>query len=286
MSFLFSHLYSTMKSHFINSAFVKAFCSDESFEDSFKQTLKSYNDYKNVLNQISERNSTLRKDEEILYITPESSIISSPISQIKICVKDEVRPNIARFLNLNEYFIDLVSKYEYDINSEKLIKWFKQYKNKKCVLEYKTSIVNIIKDYLAVCEGSYIQDKKVIIVVILFEILTTKLGDDLIETHDKFKNTVHNKIYEMKRESHLEFREHFKKFETGKKYILIEKNRKYRKTLLKNYLVGSCKFISLYKRVKYQKHKRDKQVRTIVFYISSTHLLILFFILVRFFYFI
>lgn len=255
-----------MKSYSTDSIFIDTFCNDVSFE----QLLKSYDDYKLVLNQIIERNSSKDDlgDDDEQYATP---------------IQEKVKPNIARFLNLNNYFVESVDKYEYLINSQKLITWFKKYQNKKCEEEYKKAICDIIKEYLAIVGNCYGQERKAIIAVLLFEILITKLGHDLIEKHYAFRKAVHSKIDEFKTESHTQFREHFtKNFESGKKYILIEKNKKYRRTLMRNYLLGLTRFISLQKRAKTNIDRRHKNLTFMVFCISSIHLLILFYLFTRF----
>lgn len=251
-----------MKSYLINSVFIETFCDD----GTFLQKVKTYDDYRKVLNQIIDK--------------PEKK----PVKELQ--VEDPVKPNIARFLNLNDYYIDLVSKYEEDIYdkdicSQKLINWFKIYRNKKCVGEYKASICHNINFYVKLIKKSYGTQKKELLAVILFEIINTKLGDHLIETHLKFKMTIHDKIDEFKNDQALStrFREHLKKFETGRKYISVEKNRVYRRTLMRNYLLGLTKFISLNKRAREKKRLKKKRVGVMIFFFCFIQLLIFFYLI-------
>lgn len=203
-----------MKSFYVNSVFIEAFC-----DNTLKQKLQFFYNYNAVINQISQQ---IKKDN-----------------------------NIARFLNLDDYFINLFASNKGSIDSDIIIEWFQTYGNQKLNNINRVSIYNKIKYCLNMNKNKCYHEERLISVVILFEILATRLGEGLLQ-HDKpLRNTVHYKIIEMsstKDKPHVI--QYFSKFEAGKKYILIENNIKYRKRLLLSYLRCSGRLLTIQKIVK------------------------------------
>lgn len=103
--------------------------------------------------------------------------------------------NIATYLKLDKYFVDIVNKYP-EIHSKFYIDWFEKYKNVKYSLEYKSDILEIIRNLLIKTEDAYLKNIKIIYCLIIFNILLTDIGLGFANDHITFKRTVENKILE------------------------------------------------------------------------------------------
>jgi hypothetical protein len=92
---------------------------------------------------------------------------------------------------------------------------------------------------------------KIINVIIIFNILLTDIGHNLLENNTKFKNIVKEKIIEFKLENNKNFTQFLKdNFEDGKRFISKKKNKEYRRRITRLYLLNVYRFNCLYKKIK------------------------------------
>lgn len=164
--------------------------------------------------------------------------------------------NIAKYLNLPEYFINIVENNKWFFTTKFNIKYLTLYKTHLSLNKNKKDCVNDIKTILYDCDYVYHNSIKTILVIFVFKLLDTPNMNWFIHENEKFKITVYQKILEQQNSSLLEFSNYFKEnYEINKKYLNIKLNKEHRKKVLKKYMLSLIKFYTLYKKVIENRYK-------------------------------
>lgn len=192
-----------------------------------------------------------------LFCTDENFIIRIEYDQKHKKVLEELRLKFNTYAKNIKDVITNITTIKNINEVDDIIKDIDDIRKKKYNEESKLQIVKLIKNLLQKIDYLVFSGDKIVFAILIFDVLNTDVGTNLLEQHPKFKTTVEFKIKEFKNLDYINrnFTVYMNEnYETGKKYISVLKNKKYYKNLLKNTLFGLYVFYSLYKKVKNKKN--------------------------------
>ena len=167
--------------------------------------------------------------------------------------------NIARYLNLPEYIIDMYDDLCYDmINYEYYVMMYESNDDIITISKNVSYLVNEINK-ISYTSTNYITKNFMIFIFLYYYIdksFYVLKKDDKIE---RFRQVINEKLDEIK-ETYLDYSIIYtdvplysifynyinQTFEKGKRFLVIEHNKIYRKKILKNYILSIVRFNTLY----------------------------------------
>ena len=140
------------------------------------------------------------------------------------------------------------------------IKEIDSFKTKKNTYDNRSQLFNLFKLLFREREKEIFIDRQMLYVILIFKLVETNIGSELYNSDKKFKITVESRIkhfqnifqiHRFSSQKEKNFIAYFKiRYETGKRYIVIEQNKKYYKNLMKTVLFSSYVLINLLHKVR------------------------------------
>ena len=140
------------------------------------------------------------------------------------------------------------------------IKEVDSFKTKKNTYDNRSQFCNLIQSMFREREKEIFIDRQMLYVILIFKLVETYIGSEFYNSNKNFKKVLEGKvkhfqnIFQINRfssEKEKNFIEYFKRrYETGKRYIVIEQNKKYYKNLMKTVLFSSYVLINLLHKVR------------------------------------
>ncbi len=164
--------------------------------------------------------------------------------------------NIAKYVNLPEYFINIVKNNKF-FTRKLNIKCFSIYEKHIKLNKDKKECISDIQTILYDTENTFNINNKMILIIFINKLLDTPNMNWFINKNEKFKKVVEDKIIIHQNIDFLpEFSEYFKNnFEINKRYISIDLNKDFRKKILKKYIFSLIVFYSIYRNMIHNRYK-------------------------------
>jgi len=144
------------------------------------------------------------------------------------------------------------------------IKEIDRFKNKKNTYDNRSQLFNLFKLLFQEREKEIFIERQMLYVILIFKLVETNICSEVYNSNKNFKRVLEDKVIhfqnifrisEFSSSRQKGFIEYFKKrYETGKRYICVEQNKKYYKKLMKTVLFSSYVLINLLNKVRNRKN--------------------------------
>ena len=170
--------------------------------------------------------------------------------------------NIARYLNLPDYIIDMYDDLCYDkinYDDDYYISMYELDDDNYLIISKNVSYIVDKINLLIDIEPKYIMKKFIIIVFLYyyFDKSFTKIKNNNNKNNSKIIQVIYDKLEDIKnvyKTENIIYYDIFynyinETFETGKRFLIIKHNKIYRKKIFKNYMLSIARFNSLYQEI-------------------------------------